>query len=175
MGRHGTGVGRAVHGALEVLDFTTTDPSDIVREQAITEGLLGDLRTIDSLVRAGLETNSVRRAAITRHWRELYVAAPVNEDSDAPVIEGYIDLAVLESGSDGPGLIIVDYKTDAVADAVAEARKRGEAIRDAARTVPLAWLRQRRHHTRRPPKRRQVQHLHPRCLRQARPLSLIHI
>ena len=116
VGRHGTGVGRAVHGALELLDFTTTDPSDIVREQAITEGLLGDLRTIDSLVRAGLETDSVRRATITRHWRELYVAAPVDDADDAPVVEGYIDLAFLEDDDLHPGLVIVDYKTDAVAD-----------------------------------------------------------
>ncbi|GIT45719.1 MAG: hypothetical protein Ct9H300mP12_03040 [Acidimicrobiales bacterium] len=89
----------------------------------MAEGVIGDLRTVDALVRTGLAADVVRLAAKSRHWRELYVAAPVNEDSDAPVIEGYIDLAVLESGSDGPGLIIVDYKTDAVADAADRAAK----------------------------------------------------
>ncbi|MBF42981.1 MAG: DNA helicase UvrD [Acidimicrobiaceae bacterium] len=123
VGRHGTGVGRAVHGALELLDFDATDPTSIIREQAVAEGVIGDLRTVDALVRTGLAADVVRLAAKSRHWRELYVAAPVNEDSDAPVIEGYIDLAVLESGSDGPGLIIVDYKTDAVADAADRAAK----------------------------------------------------
>ena len=61
-------------------------------------------------------TNSVRRAAITRHWRELYVAAPVDDADDAPIVEGYIDLAFLEDDDLHPGLVIVDYKTDAVAD-----------------------------------------------------------
>ena len=85
--------------------------------------MIGDLRIIDTLVRTGLATDAVRLAAESRHWRELYVAAPVDEDPDAPVIEGYIDLAVLESGPDGPGLIIVDYKTDAVADHADRAAK----------------------------------------------------
>jgi hypothetical protein len=116
VGRHGTGVGRAVHGALELLDFDTTDPTSIIRERAVAEGVLGDLRIVDGLVRTGLAADVVRLAAGSRHWRELYVAAPVDDDPDAPVVEGYIDLAVLESGPDGPGLIIVDYKTDAVAD-----------------------------------------------------------
>ena len=131
VGRHGTGVGRAVHGALEVLDFTTDDPSATVREQAIAEGLLGDLRTIDALVRAGLASDSVRAAADSRHWRELYVAAPVDDRPDAPVVEGYVDLAYLEEdpagspgdGRAGPGLVVVDYKTDAVADDAERAAK----------------------------------------------------
>jgi len=116
VGRHGTGVGRAVHGALEVLDFSTDDPADVIREQAIAEGLLGDLTTIDALIRAGLASDSVRAAADSRHWKELYVAAPVDDAEDAPVVEGYVDLAYLEDGPGGPGLVIVDYKTDAVAD-----------------------------------------------------------
>ena len=123
VGRHGTGVGRAVHGALELLDFDATDPTPIIREQAVAEGVIGDLRIVDTLVRTGLATDAVRLAAESRHWRELYVAAPVDENPDAPVIEGYIDLAVLESGPDGPGLIIVDYKTDAVADHADRAAK----------------------------------------------------
>jgi ATP-dependent exoDNAse (exonuclease V) beta subunit len=123
VGRHGTGIGRAVHGALELLDFDTTDPTSVVRERSVAEGVLGDLRTVDALVRSGLTADVVRLAAEVRHWRELYVAAPVDDDPDAPVIEGYIDLAVLDDGPEGPGLVIVDYKTDAVADADALAAK----------------------------------------------------
>ncbi|MBR11954.1 MAG: DNA helicase UvrD [Acidimicrobiaceae bacterium] len=123
VGRHGTGVGRAVHGALEVLDFSTDDPTDVVREQAVAEGLLGDRGIIDALVRAGLASDSVRAAAAARSWRELYVAAPVDDAEDAPVVEGYVDLAYLEDGPDGPGLVIVDYKTDAVADDADRAAK----------------------------------------------------
>ncbi len=123
VGRHGTGVGRAVHGALELLDFDTTDAASTIREQAVAEGLLGDLRTINSLVRAGLEAEVVRLAADSRHWRELYVAAPVDDEPGAPVVEGYIDLAVLDDRGDSPGLVIVDYKTDAVADHAERASK----------------------------------------------------
>jgi ATP-dependent helicase/nuclease subunit A len=123
VGRHGTGIGRAVHGALELLDFDTTDPMSVIRERSVAEGVLGDLRTVDALVRSGLTADVVRLAAVGRHWRELYVAAPVDDDPDAPVIEGYIDLAVLDDGPEGPGLVIVDYKTDAVADADALAAK----------------------------------------------------
>ena len=123
VGRHGTGVGRAVHGALELLDFDTTDPASTIREQAVAEGLLGDLRTIDALVRAGLGAEVVRLAAGSRHWRELYVAAPVDDDPGAPVVEGYVDLAVLDDRGDTPGLVIVDYKTDAVADDAERASK----------------------------------------------------
>ena len=133
VGRHGTGVGRAVHGALELLDFDGTDPTSIIRERAVAEGVIGDLRIVDALVRTGLATDVVRLAAKTRHWRELYVAAPVDGDPNAPVIEGYIDLAILDHGSDGPGLIIVDYKTDAVADdADREAKARRYRLQGAA-------------------------------------------
>ena len=123
VGRHGTGVGRAVHGALELLDFDATDPTSIIREQAVTEGVIGDLRTVDALVRTGLAADVVRLAAKSRHWRELYVAAPVNEDSDAPVIEGYIDLAVLESGSDGATELEVTDLTEAMAEVRSAARE----------------------------------------------------
>ena len=44
------------------------------------------------------------------------MAAPVDDEPGAPVVEGYIDLAVLDDRGDSPGLVIVDYKTDAVAD-----------------------------------------------------------
>jgi ATP-dependent helicase/nuclease subunit A len=49
----------------------------------------------------------VRRVhAATRSWRELFVAAPVGD----VVVEGYVDLL----GDTPDGLLLVDYKTDAV-------------------------------------------------------------
>jgi len=45
-----------------------------------------------------------------RYWRELYVGAPAGDGEGGPVIEGFVDLLV-ESDE---GLIVVDYKTDAV-------------------------------------------------------------
>ena len=51
------------------------------------------------------------------------MAAPVDDEPGAPVVEGYIDLAVLDDRGDSPGLVIVDYKTDAVADDADRAAK----------------------------------------------------
>jgi ATP-dependent helicase/nuclease subunit A len=115
-GRHGTAVGRAVHGALEHAPFDDADVSALAREHAINEGVTGEAPRIESLIRAGLASDVVRAAAGARHWRELYVAAPLVDDPDSPVVEGFIDLAYLDGGPDEPGLVIVDYKTDAVVD-----------------------------------------------------------
>ena len=115
-GRHGTAVGRAVHGALEHAPFADADVSALAREHAINEGVAGEAPRIETLIRAGLASDVVRAAAGARHWRELYVAAPLVDDPGSPVVEGFIDLAYLDDGPDEPGLVIVDYKTDAVID-----------------------------------------------------------
>ena len=115
-GRHGTAVGRAVHGALEHAPFEDADVSALAREHAINEGVAGEAPRIESLIRAGLASDVVRAAAGARHWRELYVAAPLVDDPGSPVVEGFIDLAYLTAELDEPGLVIVDYKTDAVVD-----------------------------------------------------------
>lgn len=70
------------------------------------------------MARAGLESDLVRRAAAGEYWRETFVGAngfdaDGGEAVGAPVLEGFIDL-VVRTG-DGR-LMIVDYKTDAVAD-----------------------------------------------------------
>ena len=51
------------------------------------------------------------------------MAAPIDDGPRAPVVEGYVDLAFLEEGDDGPELVIVDYKTYAVADDAERATK----------------------------------------------------
>jgi ATP-dependent helicase/nuclease subunit A len=48
----------------------------------------------------------VQRAAGRPHWRETYVAVPF----DGITLEGYVDLVF----RDDDGLVVVDYKTDAV-------------------------------------------------------------
>ena len=116
-GRHGTAIGRAVHGALEHAPFDDADVSALAREHAINEGVADEAPLVGSLIRAALASDVVRAAAGSRHWRELYVAAPLVDDPDSPVVEGFIDLAYLDGRPDEPGLTIVDYKTDAVVDA----------------------------------------------------------
>ena len=54
---------------------------------------------------AAVASPVVQAAARGRHWREIFVAAPVGER----LLEGYIDL--LHHRDDG--LVVIDYKTDA--------------------------------------------------------------
>ena len=59
-----------------------------------------------------------RHERTCRLWREAYVAAPLGDRA----VEGYVDL--LYEGPDG--LVIVDYKTDAVTDGTAVDAKLGQ-------------------------------------------------
>jgi len=106
-GRYGTAIGRAVHGTLQTVDLATGDGvEDTVAAQAAAEGVLGHEATIEALTRAALACPTVTRAAVRPHWRETYVAVPF----EGITLEGYVDLVF----RDDDGLVIVDYKTDAV-------------------------------------------------------------
>jgi ATP-dependent helicase/nuclease subunit A len=60
---------------------------------------------VAAMVASALSSPTVVHAADRRHWREVYVAAPVG---DGGVLEGFVDLLV----EDDDGLVVVDYKTD---------------------------------------------------------------
>ena len=106
-GRYGTAVGRAVHAVLQTVDLATGEGlEDLARAQATAEGVDSRRADVVRLARAGLATSVARAAAASRHWRELWVAAPVA----GRLVEGYIDL--LYKGPDG--LVVVDWKTDRV-------------------------------------------------------------
>jgi ATP-dependent exoDNAse (exonuclease V) beta subunit len=107
-GRAGTAVGRAVHAVLQTVDLATgVGLADLARTHAAAEGVADRAREIERLARAALDAPVIRDAvAGGRCWRELYVGVPVGDR----VLEGFVDLLV-----DGPaGLVVVDYKTDAV-------------------------------------------------------------
>ncbi len=109
-GRSGTQIGSAVHGVLQTVDLGA-DPdtlSPVVAAQAEAEGVSQAQSTVWALARSALESNTVREAAGSEHWKELFVAAPV-EDT---VVEGYIDLLYRSP----EGLVVVDYKTDDIHD-----------------------------------------------------------
>ena len=109
-GRYGTAIGRAVHGVLQSIDLATGAGLDAtVAAQAAAEGVIGRDDVIADLARSALDHPVVRTAAASPHWRETYVAAPVAGDT---VVEGYIDLLYRRDD----GLVVVDYKTDAVDD-----------------------------------------------------------
>ena len=106
-GRAGTALGRAVHAVLQTVDLRTgAGVEAMARAHAAAEGVPTRWAEVAALARAALDSAIVRRAVGGRHWRELYVAAPLG----AGVLEGFVDL--LFEGPDG--LEVVDYKTDRV-------------------------------------------------------------
>jgi ATP-dependent helicase/nuclease subunit A len=116
-GRAATSLGRAVHAVLQVVDLETGEGlEDVARVQAAAEGIpperAGD---VAALARAAWRSEPVRRAAGSRHWREVPVGATV----DGVLLEGFVDL--LYELPDGR-LVVVDYKTDAVSGAEVDRR-----------------------------------------------------
>jgi ATP-dependent helicase/nuclease subunit A len=106
-GRGATAVGRAVHATLQTVDLATGERlKETASAQAAAEGVPHRAAEIEARVRAALSSSVAAEASKHRHWRELYVGAPV----DDLTIEGYIDL-LYETEE---GLVLVDWKTDAI-------------------------------------------------------------
>ena len=108
-GRAGTAIGSAVHGVLQFLDLADPTPESIAQladAQAWAEAVPEHVDTVRRAVESALAAPIVAECRTAKHWKELFIAAPVGEVT----IEGYIDLLVERDD----GLIIVDYKTDAV-------------------------------------------------------------
>jgi ATP-dependent exoDNAse (exonuclease V) beta subunit len=116
-GRYGTAIGRAVHAALQTVDLSAgTDIDVTAAAQAAAEGVLGHEDAIATLVRSAIESAAIRRAVTQPHWREMYVAVPLG----GITLEGYVDLVYRDA--ERGGLVVVDYKTDAVDEATRAAR-----------------------------------------------------
>jgi ATP-dependent exoDNAse (exonuclease V) beta subunit len=108
-GRYGTAVGRAVHGVLQTIDLATGGGLDAaVAAQCEAEAVVDRAADVRTLVVAALDTRSVREAAASPHWREVYACTPLA----GRLLEGYVDL--LYRGPDG--LVVVDHKTSATSD-----------------------------------------------------------
>ncbi len=138
-GRYGTAVGKAVHAVLQTVDLATGAGLDAeARRQAEAENVRSQRRLVTRLAQAALGTETVRCAAESTHWRELFVAAPVADGCDI-LVEGYIDLMYRDP--DSGGLVVVDWKTDVVdgdddADAkLARYRLQGAAYAAAVESV----------------------------------------
>jgi ATP-dependent exoDNAse (exonuclease V) beta subunit len=101
----GAAIGSAVHAVLQSIDLGSGDGlAEMCAVHASAEGVSGRADLVEALCRSALESDIVRRAAQSRHFREVYVGMP---DGDR-VLEGFIDLLY----EDGDGVAIVDYKTD---------------------------------------------------------------
>ena len=116
-GRGATATGKAVHGVLQSIDLQSGDGlGPLAAAQAVAEGIAGRQDVIEAFVRSALASDEVKDAARTRHWKEVYVAAPLSDAdvaaSPPTVVEGFVDL-MYEDPATG-GLVVVDYKTDAL-------------------------------------------------------------
>ncbi len=123
-GRGATATGKAVHGVLQAVDLRSGDDlAGLAAAQATAEGVGSNAASIEAFVRSALGSDEVQRAVANRHWREVYAAAAVDAADPAqdsvddgagalPVVEGFIDL--LYDDPDMGGLVVVDYKTDAL-------------------------------------------------------------
>ena len=124
-GRYGTALGSAVHAALQSIDISDSSSHDskALRELAAVcardHGLTGQTSEITRRVEAALASRTVAEAARGRYWQEVFVTAPLD---DGLVLEGFIDL--LYKTPDGR-LVVVDFKTDAVADSSVVEQKTG--------------------------------------------------
>ena len=106
-GRYGSAVGRAVHGVLQVIDLSSGEGLEAaVAAQCLAEAIPEREDTVRALVDMALGSPLVQEAAAARHWRETYVAVPLD---GGQVLEGYIDL-LFERGDE---LVVVDYKVAA--------------------------------------------------------------
>ena len=111
-GRGGAPLGRAVHAVLQTIDLATgAGLTETAQSQALGENIPGRRQEIIDLAQVALNSPAVRQAVASgRYWREVPVAAPLGKGSGG-IIEGFIDL--LYETPDG-GLVVVDYKTDAI-------------------------------------------------------------
>jgi len=117
-GRYGSAMGRAVHGVLQSVDLATGEGlAELAAAQATAEGVAALTDTVEQRCRMALGSSVARTAATGAHWRELWVAAPI----DDRLIEGYVDLLY----RDDDGLVVVDWKTDHLGD---DAARVGEAV-----------------------------------------------
>jgi ATP-dependent helicase/nuclease subunit A len=109
-GRGGTNLGRAVHSVLQGIDLATGSGLDAMsRAQAAAEGIAGKWQEVAKLSRNGLESPVVKRAVASGNYhREVFASAPY----EGKLLEGFMDIIFEEAG----GLVIADYKTDAIED-----------------------------------------------------------
>ncbi len=107
-GRGGSSLGRAVHSVLQSIDLATGDGlEDLSQAQAAAEGIAGQWQDVAELARNGLQSAIVRRAVASGNYRrEVFVSTSI----EGRLLEGIMDIIFEEDG----GLVIADYKTDAI-------------------------------------------------------------
>jgi len=130
-GRTGSAIGSAVHGVLQLVDLATPgNISELVQQQCDIHSIPDRTGIVFRLADAALGSTAVALARQHPHFKELFVAAPVGERT----IEGYVDLLI----ETPDGLVVVDYKTDAVrSEADVDAKLAAYELQAAAYAVAL--------------------------------------
>lgn len=111
-------LGRAVHRVLASTDLSTGLPrdglsaSELARWAAASCGVDHRCGEVTTMVDAAMKTATMREAASSPYWQEVFVAVPLSEGGS---LEGYVDL--LYERPDG-SLVVVDFNTDPMTDAV---------------------------------------------------------
>ena len=111
-GRAGSAIGTAVHAVLQMIDLgdpASADLEAMASSQAWAEAVPEAVDTVVAAVRSALRAPIVEACSTSRHWKEVFVAVPLGDVT----LEGYVDLLV----ETDDGLVIVDYKTDALGNA----------------------------------------------------------
>ena len=122
--------GNLVHRALELVDFNKPETVDIAVEQARMEMTGIDADNVDkarNIVKRAIETPLLKRAAHSRRSRKEYPF--VIETEKNVTLSGIVDLVFEEDGS----LVVIDYKTDDIADQESAAARMDEGYREQGR------------------------------------------
>jgi ATP-dependent helicase/nuclease subunit A len=109
--RQASARGRAVHAVLQRASLRdSTDLRALAVSAASDEGIDEQAGTVERLARAALDAPTVKRALLSpQMMRELPLRVGIGEGA----IEGIVDLCYFEED----GLVLVDYKTDALGSA----------------------------------------------------------
>jgi ATP-dependent helicase/nuclease subunit A len=109
--RQASARGRAVHAVLQHASLTdASDLGSLAEVAATDEGIAADAAVVERLAGAALAAPTVRQALRSpQMMRELPLRVGIGEGA----IEGIVDLCYLEED----GLVLVDYKTDALGSA----------------------------------------------------------
>jgi ATP-dependent helicase/nuclease subunit A len=109
--RQASARGRAVHAVLQHASLRdSTDLSGLAATAASDEGIAAQAPIVERLAHAALSAPTVRQALLSpQMMRELPLRVGIGEGA----IEGIVDLCYLEED----GLVLVDYKTDALGSA----------------------------------------------------------
>ncbi|MBY6687231.1 UvrD-helicase domain-containing protein [Rhodococcus sp. BP-149] len=103
---HGPELGVVLHALMEAVELTDPDYEVKARAAASLAGLEDPDRFV-LLAQSALESEPVRRAAESEHWREVPLIGLAPDGRT--VVDGIADLVYRDTSG---GLVIADYKTD---------------------------------------------------------------